>query len=557
MDQLVLPSPRLQKLMDDNRGAVAVMGIMIGAVLAAVLFHVMNCGFGILWREQAQDAADATAYEAALWNARGMNIVVALNIFIALVMAVLICWRIIIIFTIVMAAFAAICCANEEIPGAETICGWQGALDRAITAEFKNDPKVAARVYQVIKVLHDGQRVVAAATPIMGTLASIKKANDFGAEFGVGFGTQLLPIVNLPTGKAPPKSCRASHLKKVPDQGTWGDHLGKPISLPVSDSGDDGLSTLCGEAGEKISSVIFGIVGDVFDALGINLNISSNGASSKADGIFHLIFSAPGADILFCGEWDKAIDEALDEVGDTKCGKKDTKCNDAKGASSGKSKSNKKTKLSAADLHWAKVWDGANNGGLFFQSWSFVISKRKNVQGLDKVLNIANFVPGGAVVDTSGAAVDEHGHTVAEAEMYFDCTGGWSGGDEHKHWTVGGEACQVKAPWAMSWRARLRRVHDPIDFVVNDLQTTITSALYGALETKFTGAVADKFQPLTDALQSNGGRLIQDVASNQFQEERDKLRKVLVDATTSALPVRSAAAWVDDETTAGVPSLIH
>jgi len=553
MNHLLEPSPAARKFVDDNRGAVAVLGIMIGAVLAAVLFHVMNCGFGILWREHAQDAADATAYEAAVWNARGMNLVVALNIMIALVMAVLICWRIIIIFTIVAAALCSIACA---VPGGEDLCELVPSLGRAVADEFKQDSKVAGRVYQVIKLLHDGQKVLAAATPIMGTLASIDEATKRQAKFGIGFGTYLLPVINLPSGKGPNKSCAAGKLKKGnANAGAWGDQLGKPVSLPVVDRDD--VNTLCGEAGTQIANIIFGIAGDVLKKMGININLGSGGGGSFGSA-FNALFSAPGAAQFFCGQWDDVIDKA---VGDVKCdGAPDKKkCEQSKSDTGKDAKSKKSTKLDKDSLHWADIWTPAVNGSLFTQSWGFVLTDRSFYKAIDKGVGLANFVPG------SGAAgaktpntydLDDTGISIAEAEVFFDCSGTWSDVGS-PIWHVGDSGCMGRAPWSMAWRARLRRVHDPVDFVVDALGTTLTGALYGAIDSGFVGSVAQKFGPVKDALANQGGRLVQPRISAQLQQERYTLRKQLVPAIANQLPVRSAAAWVDDEYTAGTQQLIH
>jgi hypothetical protein len=553
MNQVLAPSPRPRRFLEDNRGAIAIMGVLIGAVLAAVLFHIMNCGFGILWREHAQDAADATAYEAAVWNARGMNLVVALNIMIALVMAVLICWRIVIIFTIVAVALCSIACA---VPGGEEACDLVPSLGRAVGEEFKQDGKVAARVYQVIKLLHDGQKVIAAAAPIMGTLASIDEANKHQAKFGIGFGTYLLPVVNLPSGKSPGKSCANSKLKKgTSSASAWGDQLGKPVSLPVVDKDD--VNTLCGEAGVEIPNLIFGIAGSVLKKMGIDINVGPGGNSDFGT-VFNGIFSAPGAAEFFCGVWNDVIDQSIDS--NTHCGKGDSDCQKAQDQTKSDAKGKQGTKLDKASLHWADIWGPAVNGGLFTQSWGFVISDRSFYKELDRGVGIANFVPGGSIAPggpaPNGFDIDDTGITIAEAEVYFDCSGTWSDSGSPV-WHVGDSGCMGRAPWSMAWRARLRRVHDPVDFVVDDLGETLTGALYGAIDSSFVGAVASKFGPVRDALGHQSGRLVQPRITPELQAERDKLRKELVPQIGAQLPVRSAAAWVDDEYTAGVQQLIH
>ena len=92
----------------------------------------------------------------------------------------------------------------------------------------------------------------------------------------------------------------------------------------------------------------------------------------------------------------------------------------------------------------------------------------------------------------------------------------------------------------------------PLKVSLAGLGPTLVGSLVG-------GAVADKFGEVASGLSKNGGRLIQIAPSGDFQGERDKLAKVLVPdgADGGNLAVRSAAAWVADETAAGVPEMIH
>ena len=93
--------------------------------------------------------------------------------------------------------------------------------------------------------------------------------------------------------------------------------------------------------------------------------------------------------------------------------------------------------------------------------------------------------------------------------------------------------------------------------MVDGLGTLLTDSLYGALDSSFTGAIANKFGPVKDALTQQGGRLIQPRISGALQTDRAALRRELVPAGGTQLPIRSAAAWVDDEYNAGTQQLVH
>ena len=57
-----------------------VMGIFMAMLLVGALYYVWGIGGAILFREKMQDAADTAAFGAAVIHARGMNIVVILNV---------------------------------------------------------------------------------------------------------------------------------------------------------------------------------------------------------------------------------------------------------------------------------------------------------------------------------------------------------------------------------------------------------------------------------------------------------------------------------------------
>jgi hypothetical protein len=79
-----------KSLRDDTQGAILVLGVAMGLLLVGGMWHIVSVGDAILWREHLQDAADSAAFENAVWNARGMNIIAFLNILMSAVMAVLV-----------------------------------------------------------------------------------------------------------------------------------------------------------------------------------------------------------------------------------------------------------------------------------------------------------------------------------------------------------------------------------------------------------------------------------------------------------------------------------
>ena len=73
----------------DQRGAIMVMAVFMAAFLVGCLWYLIGVGDALVYRERVQDAADAGAYSAAVYHARGMNLIALLNIVMAAMLAVL------------------------------------------------------------------------------------------------------------------------------------------------------------------------------------------------------------------------------------------------------------------------------------------------------------------------------------------------------------------------------------------------------------------------------------------------------------------------------------
>jgi hypothetical protein len=63
----------------DARGAVLIVALFASTLLIGLLFHLLGVGHAIEHGERYRDAADSSAYSAAVIEARGMNLVALLN----------------------------------------------------------------------------------------------------------------------------------------------------------------------------------------------------------------------------------------------------------------------------------------------------------------------------------------------------------------------------------------------------------------------------------------------------------------------------------------------
>ena len=86
---------RRSSLLREQSGAIMVMGLFMAVALISILYYVVGLGDTILFRERMQDASDAGAYSAAIVHARGMNIIVMINILMAAVLAILVVLKLI------------------------------------------------------------------------------------------------------------------------------------------------------------------------------------------------------------------------------------------------------------------------------------------------------------------------------------------------------------------------------------------------------------------------------------------------------------------------------
>jgi hypothetical protein len=195
----VMRSNLTQSFMPDQRGAVLVLGLMFGVFLVGALFHLASVAHAITWRELLQDAGDSVAYESAVWNAKGMNIIVGLNILIAMVMAVLIAWRLVLAFLgAVLALAVVVCLASFLFPVFAPVCGAVPTLQTAMQTMLRLDTRVQQNVYRIINLTHVGQRTVASGMPVVSlTVSTIHLRKDYPVDFGMVMGAPLMPATAL------------------------------------------------------------------------------------------------------------------------------------------------------------------------------------------------------------------------------------------------------------------------------------------------------------------------------------------------------------------------
>ncbi|HVH42029.1 MAG TPA: hypothetical protein VM925_06785 [Labilithrix sp.] len=195
----------------DERGAIMVLGIFMCTCLVGALWYLAGIGDAILLRERAQEAADAVAFSDAALHARGMNLIVLINLVMACVLGVRVALKIAqLILTIAAVVFAVLGYFAPVFAAAAAAClyGVQ-VLEQLIT-------NTRQPINQSLQALSVAQDAVSAATPA---------AAREGALLMVG--KKYEPVVTR-SGVA---------------------HFGSESSLPIESGSQD---KLCKEAGRSV-----------------------------------------------------------------------------------------------------------------------------------------------------------------------------------------------------------------------------------------------------------------------------------------------------------------
>ncbi len=535
LSQARLSQARLAaRLRRDEQGGILILGIILGVLLVAIVFHVATIGSAIMWRESTQDGADAVAYEGALWNARGMNIISQLNIFIAIFMGMLMFWRLIILFVGVLIVILAV--LGIFFPPAMAVATTLGSVEMQL---MRADLRIRPRITRIMAVLHNSQKVVASATPPISVAMSFKVAYDgreqYGITAGAAFGMQLFPVDLLPSfggerltpapapGRRLPCGVRTRERGIVASEGL----LGWPVSLPVQ-ADEDETDTICSK-GAIIQVMIANQVLRQFTSL---LGLPEGRIGDKAREVWSTVAESLSA--VLCEDLQGVVTEKYEGAIDEAC-KDDPDRAKCEEDSKEKTKDSKKKKgpgaLEEDTVHFAHPWFYTANGDLFMQSWGVVFAERvaEDKSELEGFARFPQFLGASA---EGAAEIDTDAWQVAEAEMFFDCAAGW-------------QSCSQQAPWTVGWRARLRRVHDPMDFAVMFFERALVETFWNSINRAAmrlpVGGLITKMMNKVGGAAGTGGKVFSNaLVSSARSELRDRGKTATYDALRGTA-ARSAA----------------
>ncbi len=428
----------------DQRGAVMVVGVFMAAFLVGSLWYIIGIGDAILYRQRMQDGADAVAFAAAVYHARGMNIIAMINIIMAAILAILVAFKLVqLMNTIAM----AISCALSWTGVGAAICSFTTGLSPWIDKAVQIAEKL---VNTTLPVLSKTQVGIAIAMPWVAQGKAIHIASTQYTEpvkGGAFISSSLVPYV--------PK-----------------ERLGLPVQ-------EDTYKFLCEKAGTYVGELVFspfgkfggwvsGVVGSIVSTFpgyfcGESGGWGSGGAGSISQGVSQAAIDAFAKEA--CEEKGKGksnfdMDECMEDA------KKDVE-EDLKKQSASQSgvDGNGKTPK--------RVFWGAKNGNGYFQIWSVLVGNDEWPKKAEKGVKIAAWNQSMTMPEAPWGKV-----AFAQAEFYYDEAGEW---DDYKD----------DAMWNMFWRARLRRVHSPTLSLADMLAGEVINVIVGRtnLDPEVIGAI--------------------------------------------------------------------
>jgi hypothetical protein len=451
------------------------MGVFMAACVAGMLWYLAGIGDAIIYRQRMQEASDAAAFSAAALHARGMNLIVLLNLIMACVLGVRVTLR---------AIQAGLFVAGTIVAFIPPISG------------------AAPPLFQAARAMESAIRAVR--NPINNTLKALAKAQDGLRLVTPGAALAGSYQVGLRYGPIVSQSAAGNPFTRY----------GLPVEKGTTDR-------LCKEAGEAVTGILLWAMPGSIPAVVTDRAKGLIGKAVEAGGVFFCEFGK-GAPANFDGDVDNAVndqcgkekgelsgkvdqaesqylarcralgdacdggsgsdklsaaqraelanlraarDSALSEVGkfdEKTCREKKKAEADAKMKQQGGGGAGAAPKPSQADLDAmrpAKIAASYRNGVDGAQI--LAVS-----QGSDALLSIApTGVQAGAW--NRGQPIDIPAtarFSFAQAEYFYDCNGTWGSTDCN-----GADPDGAEAMWHFRWRARLRRYNAPFGSSGNGL----------------------------------------------------------------------------------------
>lgn len=401
----MLPAPRhtlledLQRAKGDDRGAVMVLGVFLAIFLIGALFFLMGIGESLVFRDKAQEAADAASFSVSVVHAKGMNLIAVLNML--LVLMTLLYLSLGVLRDVAYIAYIAACYTPiVVVPGACTSA--KKAMDTAHHAWTSY-----ARTLRVsTEAVGQTQTITAYVAPHLGQVAgiSVGKMHTYDGDgfLALSISPSMIPGRGDGGRSEDDRDAKVSVSKDISGEFSFSEAPGK-LGLPVEKAEN---SMLCVAAGQSLKNAV-------------------NEAVRGSFGIFSRAVIAMIKGYLvprYCG--DLVNHPILTFFGEYP---------------------NQETPEDWwLKKHVKRHFRPAVNGSEWLQTYTFVLGSYKDASAPKVAL---------AAMDLRERAEPTWYGYVAQSEIFFDCGGRWTDED------CNGDDNDIDfALFRANWRARLVRV---------------------------------------------------------------------------------------------------
>lgn len=255
---------RARDLGGDDHGAIMVMGIFMCLFLVGALWYIAGVGEALVYRERMQEASDAVAFSATVIEARGMNVIVMLNLLMAAILSIRVAINVVMYATIAASiVFTALGVALSWCGAGEVFLAMAEACD-----VFVSD---------VLKPLHD------VVSPMVNTALEGLDLAEGGVKYATPVaafaGGQAIAVKYEPTVVGVAPMLDAFIAGATVGTGSSPGHIGLPVEKGSTHK-------LCMKAFDGIKGVIGAVIG--------------NGLASNIIGPIEGFIDAVGVSDLFC-----------------------------------------------------------------------------------------------------------------------------------------------------------------------------------------------------------------------------------------------------------------
>jgi hypothetical protein len=465
-----------------EQGAILVLGIFMCACMAGALWYVIGIGDAIIYRERLQEGADAVAFSAATLDARGMNLIVLLNLLMACVLGVRVAMK---AAQSALIVIGAICAIFPPLEGFAVTCfDLAGNLQTAIveTRPAINETlKALSRAQVGIKMMVPGAALAGSVqvgakyrprvsdagaanrTLLSGLPVEEGNVDQLCREAGES-GPRLVEwmIESITHTNIPDKiSGRFHHLigKGIEKGGAYFCELGSGKSTPP-----DFGAELDSAAKESCDNEIGGLKTKARQARSDYERACRSYAAACGGGSDKALSSAQQSELSRLQSQQSNADSAVSGFDDKKC--KQDKRTQSEQRMKSQGGASKPVMNDGRGMTPKQVSPRFVNGGDDAQLLSVARGNKASLRVAPRGVRIGAWTNKGgepkSVTDSFG---------FAQAEFFYDCSGAWKSescnGSKHD---------EGYAMWHFRWRARLRRYNSGNNPGIDQLSGVLAGA---------------------------------------------------------------------------------